>query len=481
MEQRTIAKWETFTRWFSGPDREDAYQSVEFTAEFTCRNRRMWVRGFYDGEGRYGLRMMPDSEGTWRYETTSNVPELNGQTGAFECGPAAAHGPVVVEKTGRLARLAYADGTDYSCVGTTCYCWTHQGEEMENQTLETLKNGPFNKIRMCIFPKHYLYNANDPAHFPFPGGKTEGGYRWDFSKFDPEYWRHLEKRIGQLGEMGIEADLILFHPYDRWGFADMPRETDLAYLRYAVARLAGFRNVWWSFANEYDLMRNKTMLDWYDNFRLVAEEDPAGHLRSIHNCNGFYDYGKPWVTHCSIQPSDIEKTPRWLEEYEKPVVIDECCYEGNIPDSWGNIPAQELVNRMWTGFALGGYVGHGETYLSPDQVLWWSKGGVLHGQAPQRIQFLRKIMESMPQHPAFAREYPWRVDGLDYGQQKFLYYFGVRQPGEKHYRLPEGAKYRAEIFDAWNMTVEDAGVYAGTADIALPTRPYCGVILTRVE
>ena len=83
MEQRSIAKWETFTQWFSGPDREDAYQSVEFTAEFTCRNRRMWVRGFYDGDGRYGLRMMPDSEGTWRYETTSNVPELNGQTGAF--------------------------------------------------------------------------------------------------------------------------------------------------------------------------------------------------------------------------------------------------------------------------------------------------------------------------------------------------------------------------------------------------------------
>ena len=93
--------------------------------------------------------------------------------------------------------------------------------------------------------------------------------------------------------MGIEADLILFHPYDRWGFADMPKETDLAYLRYAVARLAGFRNVWWSFANEYDLMRNKTMLDWADYFRLVAEEDPAGHLRSIHNCNGLYDYGKP--------------------------------------------------------------------------------------------------------------------------------------------------------------------------------------------
>ena len=53
----------------------------------------------------------------------------------------------------------------------------------------------------------------------------------------------------------------------------MPRETDLAYLRYAVARLAGFRNVWWSFANEYDLMRNKTMLDW-DDYLDVYKRQP---------------------------------------------------------------------------------------------------------------------------------------------------------------------------------------------------------------
>ena len=110
---------------------------------------------------------------------------------------------MVVEKTGHLARLAYADGADYSCVGTTCYCWTHQGEEMENQTLETLKNGPFNKIRMCIFPKHYLYNANDPAHFPFPGGKNEGGYRWDFSKFDPEYWRIWKSASVNCGKWAL--------------------------------------------------------------------------------------------------------------------------------------------------------------------------------------------------------------------------------------------------------------------------------------
>ena len=53
--------------------------------------------------------------------------------------------------------------------------------------------------------------------------------------------------------------------------------------------------------------------------------------------------------------------------------------------------------------------------------------------------------------------------------------------------VPEGwavIPARVTIPDSFpfvDMTVEDAGVYTGTADIALPTRPYCGVILTRVE
>jgi acyl transferase domain-containing protein len=40
------------------------------------------------------------------------------------------------------------------------------------------------------------------------------------------------------------------------------------------------------------------------------------------------------------------------------------------------------------GTIAGTYVGHGETYKSDDQILWWSKGGVLKGQIPARLAFL---------------------------------------------------------------------------------------------
>ena len=155
---------------------------------------------------------------------------------------------------------------------------------------------------------------------------------WDFSRFNPAYFQHLEQRVGDLQALGIEADLILFHPYDSnaWGFDRMPATVNERYLRYLVARLAAYRNVWWSFANEYELLFDHTMADWDAHFQLVQQADPYGHPRSIHNIKDFYDHRKPWVTHCSVQHSDTTRAVEWQRQYGKPVVIDECGYEGNI-------------------------------------------------------------------------------------------------------------------------------------------------------
>ena len=52
------------------------------------------------------------------------------------------------------------------------------------------------------------------------------------------------------------------HPYDRWGFSQMTQEEDDLYWSYVLARFSAYRNVWWSLANEYDLMYCKTVDDW---------------------------------------------------------------------------------------------------------------------------------------------------------------------------------------------------------------------------
>ncbi len=112
----------------------------------------------------------------------------------------------------------------------------------------------------------------------------------DFDRPDPVFWRQFEQRVLDLQRLGIQADIILWHPYDRWGFSEMSDDQDDHYLRYCIARLSAFRNVWWSLANEYDFMTNvpkghrgnKQWEDW-DRFFFLQREDPHQRLRGIHN------------------------------------------------------------------------------------------------------------------------------------------------------------------------------------------------------
>lgn len=55
-----------------------------------------------------------------------------------------------------------------------------------------------------------------------------------------DYWEHLEKILMEMGTMGIQCDLILFHPYDCWGFSSMTMEENRIYLDYALRRLSAF-------------------------------------------------------------------------------------------------------------------------------------------------------------------------------------------------------------------------------------------------
>ena len=497
-----VEQWGIFEMQLHGSAQSNPYLDVEFTAQFAYKHRVIEVDGFYDGEGIYRIRFMPDTQGSWRYRTQSNLDALNGAEGTFTCvaPEPGTHGPVRVCNT---THFAYADGTPYKPVGTTCYAWTHQGDELEEQTVATLGSAPFNKLRMCIFPKHYLFNENEPALYPFPclsrgsstwnfdqilRGEASRGWSFDLDRFDPAFFQHFERRVADLMALGIEADIILFHPYDRWGFATMDAETDDRYLRYVVARLAAYRNVWWSIANEYDLLRHKTMTDWDRFFRLVQEHDPYQHLRSIHNCFEFYDHAKPWATHQSIQTTrwlEVRQTRIWREQYRKPVVVDECGYEGNISQHWGSLSAEEMVHRFWEGTVNGGYVSHGETYVYPEDILWWAKGGVLHGQSYPRLAFLRRILEDSP------------VTGLDpvdgllsswsefscVGQQHNYYptYFGRHQPAQVTVHVPEGEQYRGEVIDTWSMTVTplEEAIVDG-AVVHLPGKPYQALILRRI-
>ncbi|PGY10664.1 DUF5605 domain-containing protein [Bacillus sp. AFS031507] len=476
-----VDKWGVFELKLQGPDHGNPFVDVALSAEFSFEDRTLETLGFYDGEGVYRIRFMPDTEGSWAFRTKSSARSLDRIEGQFVCKEALEgnQGPVRVQNT---FHFAHEDGTRYIPVGTTCYAWVHQEENLIKQTLETLGTSPFNKLRMCVFPKSYSFNTNEPPFYPYEGSIEEG---WDNTRFNPLFFQHLEQRIIDLGKLGIEADLILFHPYDRWGFADMKKGADDRYLRYIVARLSAYRHVWWSLANEYDLMWSKKIDDWERFAKIITEIDPYNHLISIHNCLQFYDYNRPWITHCSVQRIDVyktaESTDEWRKQWKKPIVIDECAYEGDIDQGWGNIPGEEMTRRFWEGALRGGYVGHGETYLRPDEVLWWSKGGKLHGSSPDRIAFLRGIMEEGPKVGLNPLQMSWDAPAAGIPDEYYLFYYGFNQPRFREYRMKPETKYKVEVIDTWNMTINELEeIYEGKFRIELPGRQYMAVRMSRI-
>ncbi len=507
--KKQVERWDVQEIVLRGKSDKNPFVDYNIFGCFTGKNEKVTVDGFYDGDGIYKVRFMPSFEGEYTFKVAGTFAD-EGAEGEFAVTPATEgnHGPVRVANT---YHFAYEDATPYYSIGTTCYVWALQSDEMIAKTLESLKESAFNKIRFCLFPKHYDYNLTEPRSYPYEGtpmdssvltkenfGKYQGaseGNHWDFQRFNTAHFAHIETCILALRDMGIEADLIVMHPYDRWGFSEMTAKQDDLYWEYVLARFSAYRNIWWSLANEYDLFPKKSLADWERYAKMVCEKDPYNHLRSIHNCLQFYDYRWPWITHCSIQRIDLYKSAElveeWREIYKKPIVLDEIAYEGNIQHGWGNISGKEMTRRFWEAALRGGYPGHGETYMNDKDVLWWSHGGVLRGESHKRFQFLYDILLQTPGIGLCPCEKsPWdeiwavpeeSAQKVKKVKDYYLMYFSFMQPSFKEYYFDDESEFEVNVIDTWNMAIESRGVCKGRFKVELPGRQYMAIQIKKVQ
>jgi len=213
-----------------------------------------------------------------------------------------------------------------------------------------------------------------------------------------------------------------------------------------------------------------------------------------------YDYSRPWVTHASLQNSNFEKAGEWLAAWKKPICFDEVKYEGNLNRRWGNLSGEEMARRFWLGVIAGCYVTHGETYLTSDSyfdenatpTIWWSHGGKLHGTSPERIAFLRKIVEESVAASGQARAgfeeeaNPYYLNASVSNQagrdaREILYYFDIHQPVFYEFPLPNG-RFTAERIDPWEMQIKPVeGTFSKKAKLRLAGKPYQALRFRRIS
>jgi len=460
------------------------------------------VPGFWDGDARYVVRFAPALEGEWSWRSQSVASELDGTEGAFTAGPRMIPGGVGVVG---VHHFAHADGTPFRPVGATAYNWLHQEEPLFTQTVDAIAEAGLNKLRFMVFPQAGGYVEHFPELLPFE--KDDAG-RWDVARPVPAFFRRLDEAVLLLGARGIQADVLIFNAYDngRFGLDALTEEQDAAYLRYLVARLSAYDNVWWSLCNEFDILP-RPLDRWNRMGELLADVDPHQRLRSIHQWMVFPDHNQPWVTHASIQngsaTTEFGRANLYRDSFPKPIVLDEIKYEGDMPERWGDLSGRQLVHQFWIATVAGCYASHGESFVTESGSLHMVEGGPLRGESPSRLGFLRGILDDLDiagLDPIDRWDDPAYVAGEP--RRQYVQYLGAEAPASWTFRLPQGNigdrleagdVFEVDVIDTWNMTATPAGrrftlddvrrndVYAtGDAAIELPEGEAIALRIPRV-
>ena len=270
------------------------------------------------------------------------------------------------------------------------------------------------------------------------------------------------------------------------------------------------RMFWWSLANEWDYVKSKTVSDWDLFAQTVSKNDPYKHLCSIHGASAtYYDYWKPEFTHVSIQDETPVQSPGssaiFRNIYHKPVISDEVGYEENLKSRWGRYSPEEMTYLVWNGIVGGTYVTHGECYMYHEKMdtIFWAKGGMFKGESWKRIAFLRKIVEDYP-GPISLSDISRDNVTATAGDGYYLVYFGKEVKGDWLFNLPAkngsfkklnaGIKFKVEIIDTWDMTIEQCPLIFETSKendyrlydvelkrVRLPLKPYIALRITAIK
>ena len=405
----------------------------------------------------YVIRLLAEAEGGVGASRRARPPDRStASTGTVVGGrPAApaAHGPVRVDGF----HFAHADGTRHRPLGTTAYAWTHQSDELQEQTLATLAESRFTKMRMCLFPKSYLYNANEPDGLPLP--RLARRRASTSSGSTPLTSAASSSASPSSASSASRPTSSSSTPTTAGASPTSGRAVDDRFLRYVVRRLAAYANVWWSMANEYDLLWSKTEEDWE---RLAAIVERGGPVRApqldpqlppVLRLLAAVDHARQRAARRRLphrrehrrsgasggaSPSSSTSAPTRATSTRAGATSParrSCAASGRAPSA----AATSATARPTSNDARGAVVVEGRR---------------ARGHEPRAHR--RSSTASSPRRPtACSIRCPptGTCRGAASPAEYLIGYFGFNRPRFRNVVLPEG-EFEVDVIDTWNMTVE---------------------------
>jgi len=71
-----IERWDIYEIELNGPSAGNPFVDVQLSTRFQLDDCVVELQGFYDGEGLYRIRFMPDTVGQWHFVTQTTFQNL---------------------------------------------------------------------------------------------------------------------------------------------------------------------------------------------------------------------------------------------------------------------------------------------------------------------------------------------------------------------------------------------------------------------
>jgi len=325
---------------------------VEFTVIFTRPDESIVsAEGFYDGNTTYKCRAYADTLGDWQWNTMSNLPELNEQSGKFTVVPSQLKGQLKHHPDDPY-QFAYDNGDWFLHIGDTGYRYVTDTEPEWRAYIDQAEAAGFTKIRTW-----FCRGRSD----------VQALFNLDRTSLNLPYWQEIDRRMTYA---------LNTHPHIMFKLIPYGEDTDelLHYetdslsqwiARYAQARFSAFPNVHWCVSNDKEIVPDDEELSgrkvhegMIDRIaKDMAQREPWGTLLTNHQMrwSGYNFCDAEWSDMVILEDLDQIHGQLILEYRNKvnvPVINDEDRYEHYRPPEH---PRYFFRRLMWASLLSGGH------------------------------------------------------------------------------------------------------------------------------